>query len=147
MMKSLKILVLSVTFFSFQPQSFAGDDDENLRRILKTRSNGQLTRFVADRRKAQRLRLICDAQLRSARVPGSCFEFMKLNMEAKKESAWLDRLCVARVGSSRDWRELHAIAKSKAVSVRCREAALRREEDIQYMDQAERPAEVFARGL
>lgn len=138
---------LLTLLFSFESQAFATVEDENLRRMLKTRSNAQLMRFAIDRKKAQRLRLICDAQLRSERVPGTCFEFIKFDGEENKAWVWLDQLCIARAGSSRDWRELQGIAENRSVPAKCRKVASRRGEDLRYIDQAERPAEVFARSL
>jgi hypothetical protein len=116
-----------------------------LRRVLKARTSGELTRLVVEYDKFRRLQSVCEAQLRALRVPGACFELMTLSSDTAKRENWLEGLCIARVEISRDWRELEAALKSKHLPLKCRNVALRREADLQYGDQAERPAEVFAR--
>ncbi len=119
--------------------------ENGLRRLLKARTSGELNRLVTEQDKVQKLQLVCDAQLRAQRVPGACFELVALNAYLDIKVSWLEELCVARVEESRDWRELVAVINSKFLPSKCRNVALRREADLQYSEQAERPAEVFAR--
>lgn len=147
--------LITAASFSFCADASAADS-AGLRKIIKARSSSQLARILSDDQKMRRSRLVCDAELRSRRIPEACFEALSLTKVHKdfawhgenddgKDEKWLEELCVSRAEGSHDWKELQRASLSPRLASRCREAVLRRRDDLTYADQSERPAEVFGR--
>lgn len=156
MIRSRFITIFIAVGMIFLVRSAAAESETGLRRLLRARTSSQLRRILAEDQNLRRARLVCDGELRGSRVPEACFEAISLtkvrNDSAwtefdgeKKDERWLEDLCITRVEASRDWKELSLASRNRRLPARCREAAIKRRDDLAYSDQSERPAEIFAR--
>lgn len=159
----MKRLIIALSFASgpllfVSTASQASSNYHGLSRLLKAKSSIQFSRILLDEKKFERLRLVCEAQLRASRIPEACFELVHvvrtrpdlawgIDSYKIKDESWLDDLCASRAESSKDWRELKRAAASRWLRGNCRRVAIKRKGDLLYADQAERPVEVFFRRL
>jgi hypothetical protein len=156
----LLFMTLIFTFVGiaiFPASALSGTNRKNaasaneMRKIFRAKTPAELTAALRGQKKQQKNKMICDAQLKADRIPTACFELLfdadpqssseRLNME------WLVSTCVSRASKTQDWTELERSATNERLPKACRETAARRRDDIMYVDQAERPAEVFSRQL
>lgn len=143
-------LLLCILFLSRAALATSGEED-GLSRLLQAHSPGQLRRIAEEQQRMRRSHLVCEAELNGKRLPIACYERLKLEdrrierIGISRDLAWLDRLCVERTSANRDWKELQSAEASRWISGPCRTAVERRLADLHYIDQAERPAELFAR--
>lgn len=120
------------------------------RAVIQARSMSQLTTTVEKSNQLRRARAVCEAQLRTKRVPISCFQVLELEESTQKsdrnrELAWLEALCLERVKNARDQIELKRVASLSYVPKACREAAKNEADDLAYADGSAHFAEIFLR--
>lgn len=126
-----------------------------LRSIVETRTSFQLRNLINRNRLYQRARLVCEAQLKTVHIPIACFDLLS-NESLKAEqvvvgttrnnnSDWLVDVCSRRVSASHNWRELQLVIRSLNIPKKCRDEASNRLADIHYIDQSDRPADLFIR--
>jgi len=128
---------------------------EDLHRILSARSSTELARRLTDQKREHRQDLVCDVQLKTGKLPLACFTVLHLETERRFASGyqetlasmdhtkWLVDLCASRAALSKDRIELKKALASRVLPEVCRKAVSLRAADLNYVDQSERPAELF----
>jgi hypothetical protein len=138
------IAVLSLSFFSARFASARLDVEAgrelDLRVLIKARNSKELAKHIEGYQLEKRLRLVCDVQLRTGKVPSSCFTLLEQSSEP-----WLTELCTKRARTSGDTKELDSALANPRLPEKCRQAAQLRSGDLLYNAQAERPGELFER--
>lgn len=100
--------------------------------------------------------LICDAQLRSALIPFSCFQVLDLELKfarieaevAQTEMNRINRICSERASTSQNREHLRKalnVLRENEKSEMCVKAVRQRFEDLSYMDEQKNPAALFNR--
>lgn len=141
------VLVAFSLALSGQPAMAEADD---FRAMIQARSMSRLTMTLEKSKRLRRARSVCEAQLRTKRIPISCFEVIELEEsvqqeESNRERAWLEALCLERVKTVRDQAHLKAAASLAYVPKACREAAKLEADDLAYADSSAHRAEKFLR--
>lgn len=147
-MKPQILMALSL-ILSAQPAIAETDD---FRALIQARSMDQLTMTLEKAKRLRHARFVCEAQLRTKRIPISCFEVIELEepgqrVDSDREQVRLEALCLERVKTVRDQAHLKLAASRPFVPKACREAAKREADDLEYADGSAHRAEQFLRRL
>lgn len=143
-MKSLLFAVITL-ISHVVPEATAMSSDDSLRSFIRARSAIQLAKADKITKRARKLELVCDVELRGKRIPFACFELLDEDGADRKSHSWLTDLCLTRARESVDRIELAKTWGNKHLPESCRAAASIRAGDLKYTDQVERPAELFRR--
>ncbi len=131
----------------------AGAVSESLKEIMRARSSARLRSVIEADARLRHLRLVCEAQLATAKLPSACFEVLNLEKStglmaetaAESEFRWLGSLCESRAQRSRDSGDLGKVARGLLLPETCRRAARERLADLDYAAERDSPGALFAR--
>ena len=143
---------------SFQLALFAGffcgfftgataQAEEPERDLMRATSRSALMRISRDLTQAENDRKVCSLQMRSNRVPLSCFALLNREKDilpnATREQGWMTEICLQRVKSSNEFLELINAESSQVIPETCRQAARERLADLRYRAQNLAPDSLF----
>jgi hypothetical protein len=107
--------------------------------ILHAKSVEELEQSALNAVQTSTERDACEAELKLNVLPRSCFRESKI--EGRAPASWLVKECVQR--AQRSSSRLDLGQENTELPDKCRLAAQERFEDLNYLDQAERPSELW----
>lgn len=149
------LFVLSLSSVEAAPpdrNAYENGDWESMRAqlLVQPRADHDMAEQLARLDRAKALRTLCDVQLKTSKLPVSCFELLDVekNLRILSKSQWaenlkrIDETCVSVARKLSDFKDVQfelQIPQSK-----CRDVVQDRREKLKYGSTLRRPAEVFS---
>jgi hypothetical protein len=147
------VLLIAANAFAFEPNSALSSKllDKELRAVIEARSTQDLEGAISNHGEIRTLRNECEVQLDRQRLPTFCFRVLTKEVKErfidekkfKDQQAWLDQLCVRRLKTARNRREIQKLLEESSVPRLCRSAAEERAADLKYTQESESPSRLF----